>query len=185
MNLLVQAKIVCLVYQRKQMYLARIEILDLLSQCNICYFSSTFLLTDPNIWRSKCNLINGTSKVALRALLNPISPKHNDQLHISHYNHEPRLYSMPQTVWNSENVSKWTSNVQLLCSTAFTYWIIYSWLTSNLKVSIWAQTRAKIHSFSKCQNSDHFWVTEKNMLRIQPHHKEICLLWWRDVFWAK
>ena len=48
MNLLVQAKIVCLVYQRKQMYLARIEILDLLSQCNICYFSSTFLLTDPN-----------------------------------------------------------------------------------------------------------------------------------------
>lgn len=94
MNLLVQAKIVCLVYQRKQMYLARIEILDLLSQCNICYFSSTFLLTDPNIWRSKCNLINGTSKVALRALLNPISPKHNDQLHISHYNHDPRLYKV-------------------------------------------------------------------------------------------
>ena len=81
-------------YQRKQMYLARIEILDLLSQCNICYFNSTFLLTDPNIWRSKCNLINGTSKVALRALLNPISPKHNDQLHISHYNHDPRLFKV-------------------------------------------------------------------------------------------
>ena len=65
-------------------------------------------------------------------------------------------YSMPQTVWNTENVSKWTSNVQLLCSTASTYWIIYSWLTSNPKISIWVHTRAKIHSFSKCQNSDHF-----------------------------
>ena len=65
-------------------------------------------------------------------------------------------YSMPQTVWNTDNVSKWTSNIQLLCSTAFTYWIIYSWLTSNPKISIWVHTRAKIHSFSKCQNSDHF-----------------------------
>ena len=45
---------------------------------------------------------------------------------------------------------------QLLCSTASTYWIIYSWLTSNPKISIWVHTRAKIHSFSKCQNSDHF-----------------------------
>ena len=42
--------------------------------------------------------------------------------------HLKRLsYSMPQTVWTTENVSKWTSNVQLLCSTASTYSIIYSW----------------------------------------------------------
>ena len=66
------------------------------------------------------------------------------------------FYSMPQTFWNTENVSKWTSNVQLLCSTASTYWIMYPWLTSNQKISIWEHTRAKIHSFSKCQNSDHF-----------------------------
>ena len=56
---------------------------------------------------------------------------------------------MPQTVWNTENVSKWTSNVQLLCSTASTYWNIYQWLTSNPKISIWVHTRAKIHSFFK------------------------------------
>ena len=85
-------------------------------------------------------------------------------------------YSMPQTVWNTENVSKWTSNVQLLCSTASTYWIIYSWLTSNPKISIWVHTRAKIHSFSKCQNSDHFWGCEKSILQIQPDHNETCLL---------
>ena len=84
-------------------------------------------------------------------------------------------YSMPQTVWNTENVSKWTSNVQLLCSTASTYWIIYSWLTSNPKISIWAHTWAKIHSFSKCQNSDHFWGCEKSILQIQPDHNETCL----------
>ena len=85
------------------------------------------------------------------------------------------VYSMPQTVWNTENVSKWTSNVQLLCSTASTYWIIYSWLTSNPKISIWVHTRAKIHSFSKCQNSDHFWGCEKSILQIQPDHNETCL----------
>ena len=63
------------------------------------------------------------------------------------------IYSMPQTVWNTENLSKWTSNVQLLCSTASTNWIIYSWLTSNPKISIWVHTRAKIHSFLKCATS--------------------------------
>ena len=35
-------------------------------------------------------------------------------------------YTMPQTVWNTENVSKWTLNVWLLCSTAYTHLIIYS-----------------------------------------------------------
>ena len=30
-------------------------------------------------------------------------------------------YSMPQTIWNTKNVSKWTSNIQLLCSTTSTY----------------------------------------------------------------
>ena len=40
---------------------------------------------------------------------------------------------MPQTVWNTENVSKWTSNVQLLCSTASTYLIIYSGRPQILK----------------------------------------------------
>ena len=85
------------------------------------------------------------------------------------------LYSMPQTVWNTENVSKWTSNVELLFSTASTYWIIYSWLTSNPKISIWVHTRAKIYSFSKCHNSDHFWGCEKSILQIQPDHNETCL----------
>ena len=84
-------------------------------------------------------------------------------------------YSMPQTVWNTENVSKGTSNVQLLSSTASTNWITYSWLTSNPKISIWVHTRAKIHSFSKCQNSDHFWGCEKSILQIQPDHNETCL----------
>ena len=65
--------------------------------------------------------------------------------------------------------------IQLLCSTASTYWIVYSWLTSNPKISIWAHTRAKIHSFSKCQNSDHFWGCEKSILQIQPDHNETCL----------
>ena len=37
------------------------------------------------------------------------------------------MYSITQTVWNTENVPKWTSNIQLLCSTASTYPIIYSW----------------------------------------------------------
>ena len=64
MNLLVQAKIVCLVNQRKQMYLARIEILDLLSQCNICYFSSTFLLTDPNTLVLQLEEVCGINVVA-------------------------------------------------------------------------------------------------------------------------
>ena len=84
-------------------------------------------------------------------------------------------YSMPQTVWNTENVSKWTSNGQLLSLTASTYWIIYPWLTSNPKISIWVHERAKIHSFSKCQNSDHFWGCEKSILQIQPDHNETFL----------
>ena len=86
--------------------------------------------------------------------LQPIDMKFGLEGHNSARKKE--IYSMPQTVWNTENVSKWTSNVQLLCSNASTYWIIYSWLTSNPKISIWVHTRAKIHSFSKCQNSDHF-----------------------------
>ena len=32
-----------------------------------------------------------------------------------------------QTVWDTKNVSKWTSNVQILPSTPSTYLIIYSW----------------------------------------------------------
>ena len=80
-------------------------------------------------------------------------------------------YSMPRTVWTTKNISKWTSNVQLLCSNASAYSIIYSWWTSNPKMSIWVHTRAKIHSFSKCQNSDHFWGCEKkhtsNSTRLQ------------------
>ena len=94
-------------------------------------------------------------------------------------------YSMTQTVLDTKNVPKWTSNVQLLCSTASTNWIIYSWLTSNPKISIWVHTRAKIHSFLKCQNSDHFWGCEKSIHQIQPDHNETCLSWWRAVFWAK
>jgi len=38
---------------------------------------------------------------------------------------------MPQTVWNTENVSKWTSNVQLLCSNASTSYNSIKLLTFN------------------------------------------------------
>ena len=45
----------------------------------------------------------------------------------------------------------------------------------DVSLLIWVHTRAKIHSFSKCQNSDHFWGCEKNIFQIQPDHNETCL----------
>ena len=47
--------------------------------------------------------------------------------------------------------------------------VLDSWFTSNPKISIWVNTRAKIHSFSKCQNSDNFFEDVKKAYRQWTH----------------
>ena len=42
-------------------------------------------------------------------------------------------------------------------------------VTSMSKMAAWVPTRAKIHSFSKCQNLDHFWGYFKfNQITMRP-----------------
>ena len=81
----------------------------------------------------------------------------------------PKLFGTPKMYQNGPQMSNYCAQ---LPPQTLSY---INAKTSNPKISIWVHTRAKIHSFSKCQNSDHFWGCKKNILQIQPHHNETCL----------